>query len=65
MGRELLVLESWRFTSTSALAREIIALLENSSYKLEIMAKPDEMERLNNELDGAKTMGRVKVKTNG
>ncbi len=62
MSRELLVLESWRFTSTSALAREILALLENSSYKLEILVSVSEMEQLNNELESARTLGRVKVK---
>jgi len=65
MSRELLVLESWRFTSTSALAREILALLENSSYKLEILVRVSEMEQLNNELESARTLGRVKVKQNG
>ena len=62
MSREELVLESFRFTTTSALAREIVALLENSTYKLCIVVKtPREFEELTNELENARTLGRVKL----
>lgn len=62
MPREELQLESKRFTTVSALAREIVALLECSNYKLEIIIPQCIREQLDNELDGVKTLGRVKVK---
>jgi hypothetical protein len=61
MKREELTLESWRFTSTSALAREVVALLEASDYKLVIAVSPSEKEMLDNELEGVRALGRVKV----
>lgn len=61
MKREELTLESWRFTSTSALAREITALLEFSDYKLVIEVSPSEKEMLDNELENVRALGRVKV----
>lgn len=62
MKREELQLESWRFTSVSALAREIVALLENSDYKLEIIIPQKLREQLDNELESCRTLGRVKVR---
>lgn len=61
MKREELKLESWRFTSTSALAREIVALLENSDYKLIVHVSQEQIEQLYNELESCKTLGRVRV----
>ena len=60
--RETLFLDSWRFTSVSALAREILALLEWSDYKLEIRLNAKEMEQLSNELESCRTLGRVTLK---
>jgi len=65
MKHEELVLESWRFTSTSALAREIVALLESSTYKIIVEVPPAELEWLNNELESCRTLGRVKVEVIG
>jgi hypothetical protein len=49
------------FTSVSAFVREIMVLLE-AGHKLEIIITPKVKERLDNELDGVKVLGRVKVK---
>jgi hypothetical protein len=65
MARAELRLESWRFTSTSALAREVVALLESSDYKLIIEVTPAERECLSNELESCRTLGRVKVEVVG
>ena len=62
MSRELLRLDAWRFTTVSALAREILALLEHSNYKLEIRLNAKEMEQLSNELESCRTLGRVTLK---
>lgn len=62
MPREELQLEARRFTTVSALAREIVALLECSNYKLEIIIPHGIREKLDSELDGVKTLGRVKVR---
>lgn len=61
MSREELILESWRFTSVSAMAREIEALLENSTYKLVIQVRPREIEELSNLCESFKTLGRVSI----
>lgn len=65
MTRPEFRLEGWHFTSTSALAREILALLEVTDYKLIVEVTPSEFERLTNELESCKTMGRVKVEVIG
>ena len=62
MKREVLKLDGWRFTSTSALAREILELLKCSDYKLEIRLNAKEMEQLSNELESCRTLGRVTLK---
>lgn len=64
MAREELQLEATRFTSYSALVREILALLESTDYKLAIIIPnvPSLKERLDNEMEGVKTLGRVKVR---
>lgn len=61
MKRDVLVLEAWRFTSENALAREIEALLQNSNYKLEVQIQGCKISKLAAELEGRKTMGRVKM----
>jgi hypothetical protein len=55
-------LESSRFTSSAAFVREVLALLEATDYKLRLIVKPEEVERLDAELEGQRTLGRVKVK---
>ena len=55
-------LESWHFTTSSALAREIVALLEVTDYKLIVETTPNQFAELCCELENYKTMGRVVVK---
>jgi hypothetical protein len=55
-------LEAWHFTTSSALAREIIALLEVTDYKLIVETTPNQFAELCCELENYKTMGRVVVK---
>lgn len=62
MPREVLQLESCRFTTISALAREVEALLESSDYKLEIVVGAKDFDELNVELEDRRTMGRVVVR---
>lgn len=59
---ESLLLESWKFTTVSALAREVSALLECTSYKFTILVRPDHMEELAAEMESWKVLGRVRVK---
>jgi hypothetical protein len=61
--REWLKLESWKFTSVTALVREIAALLECSTYKLQVLIYAEQVEEVAAELDGWRSMGRVKVIT--
>jgi hypothetical protein len=65
MSRPEFKLEAWHFTSTSALAREILALLEVTDYKLIIECTPPQYAELCAELESCKTMGRVKVEMIG
>jgi hypothetical protein len=58
---EWLKLESSRFTNSPAFVREALALLDATSYKLHLLIRPDEVERLNAELEGRPTLGRLKV----
>jgi hypothetical protein len=60
--RELIVLESWRFTSLSAFARELTHLLEHSDYLMEAHVREIEIERMAAELGAIRAMGRLKVK---
>ena len=59
--RKWLQIESYRFTTLSAFTREILALLEHSDYGLELVIKASERERLDVELEGVRTLGRVSV----
>lgn len=63
MARVEVEIESARFTRTSELAREILALLESTDYKLRIACTPAEAEELQAELESCKVMGRVKLVT--
>ena len=56
-----LLLESWNFTTTSALAREVKALLECTSYKFVILVRPEHWEELAAEMENWRLLGRVKV----
>lgn len=60
--RELIVLESWRFTSPLAFGRELIHLLEHSDYRLEARVRESELERIAAELGTARAIGRLTVK---
>lgn len=62
---EWLKLHSSKFTSTAAFVREVLALLEASAYRLELQVRANEVERLDAELEGMRTLGRVKVRING
>jgi len=55
-------LEAWHFTTSSALAREILALLEVTDYKLIVEVTAPQFAELCMELESCKTMGRVVVK---
>lgn len=59
MARVEVEIESARFTRTSELAREILALLGSTEYKIRIMCSAAEAEELTAELESCKTMGRV------
>lgn len=61
MSRPEFTLEATSFTSTSALAREILAWLEFSDCKLIVRCTEREQEELTGELEDCKTMGRVNV----
>lgn len=63
MSRQLLTIEAHHFTTISALAREVEALLEHSDYKLEVIVGASDFEELTVELDGRRTMGRVAVRS--
>ena len=65
MSRPEFHIEAWHFTSTSALAREILALLEVTDYKLIVESTPPQHAELCAELESCKTMGRVKVEVIG
>lgn len=56
------ILESWRFTSLSAFARELTHLLEHSDYYLEAQVRESELERLASELGMIRALGRLVVK---
>ena len=61
MKRETLRLAACRFTTTSACAREIIALLEFTDYKLGVVANDRQIEELANELESCVMLSRVVV----
>jgi hypothetical protein len=57
-----LILEDMRFTNDGAFLREVLALLQDTDYKLQLVVRERYIERLNAELEGQRTLGRVKVK---
>lgn len=59
---EILSLESWRFTTVSALTREVEALLECTDYKFVILVRADHFDELASEMENWHLLGRVKVK---
>jgi len=59
--REELTLEAHRFTTASALAREVLHLLDDSDCKVIVLVNEKGLERVASELEGRVTMGRVKV----
>ena len=61
MSREILKLDCYRFTKTSACAREVLAPLENSDYKIVIRATAREIEELTAELEDCKALGRIAI----
>lgn len=65
MSKPEFKLEAWHFTSTSALAREILQLLEVTDYKLIIETTPAQYAELCSELESCRTLGRVKVEMIG
>lgn len=58
-----LELDYWRFTNPAAFVREIRALLESTDYKLELVIRPEDRERLEAEFEGFRALGRIKVKS--
>lgn len=60
--RQELQIESSRFTTLSALAREIEALLESTDDKLIVIVNEKQFEELSVRLEGWRTMGRLKVR---
>lgn len=61
MSRPEVKLDSQRFTSASALAREISALLEETPYKIIVIADSRAVEAIQQELWDRVVMGRVKI----
>lgn len=59
--REWLELHSSRFTSLSAFTREVLALLQESDYGLELVIRSEERDRLDSELEGLRSVGRLSV----
>lgn len=60
--REEFEIESHRFTTISALSREIEALLESTDDKLIVVIPSKHVEELSVRLDGWRTLGRLKVR---
>lgn len=60
--REEFEIESARFTTVSALAREIEALLESTDDKYILAVTEKQFAELSVRLEGVKTMGRVSVR---
>jgi hypothetical protein len=61
MKREKLYLEALRFTTMSECAREVLAIIRDTEYKVVVLATEDQIERLAAELDGQKTLSRLDV----
>lgn len=61
--KDTLILEAKKFTNTSALGKEIVALLESSDYKLEVHIEGKALESLAEEYESLRGLGRLKFKT--
>lgn len=61
MKREILYLNAESFTSMSACAREVLAIIEKDEYKVIVRATEKDIEKLAAELEGYKTLSRVDV----
>ena len=59
--KEWLRLESRRFTSLAAFVREVSVLLTETDYRLSLVILEADRERLDAELSGLRTLGRLKV----
>lgn len=60
--REEFEIESHRFTTISALSREIEALLESTDDKYILVVTAEQFKELSVRLEGVKTMGRLSVR---
>jgi hypothetical protein len=61
VNRQVLKIEADRFTTDEALAKEVVALIENSDAKVVILAHESALLRISQELEDRVLMGRVKV----
>lgn len=61
--RDTLILEAKRFTNSSALGKEIVALLELSDYKLEVHLAESDLEQISEEYENLRGLGRLTFKT--
>jgi hypothetical protein len=61
MEREELQLEARNFTTPTALAREVLYLLDESDCKVIILVNEEALARIASELEGRVLMGRVKI----
>ena len=59
--RPELQLESWRFTTASACAREVERLIESEDCRLILVVHKEDLERISSELEPLRALGRMKV----
>ena len=59
--RPELQLESWRFTTASACAREVERLIESEDCRLILLVHKDDFDRIGAELESLRALGRLKV----
>lgn len=61
MAQEELQLESKRFTTPSALAKEVLHLLDDTDCKVIVLTDELGLQRIACELEGRVVLGRVKI----
>jgi hypothetical protein len=61
MAREELQLEARRFTTSSALAKEALHLLDDTDCKVIVLTNEAGLQRIASELEGRVVLGRVKI----
>lgn len=61
MSRPELQLESWRFTTAAACAREVERLIESEDCKLILIVHAQDVDRISAELEPLRALGRMKV----